>query len=156
MDEGNEFIVHELKVTQTKENRVRKLYHFQYTGWHEREMPDSPTGLNNMISEIDKWVRGTNPTHPIVIHCRCVVVLAINRKYITTLTYVENAFSAGVGRTGVFVGIFNMVESLRDDNTIDVFNTVRMMRYQRPAMVQTAVSLILVYLVISLSLFSCI
>ena len=42
-----------------------------------------------------------------------------------------------------------MVESLRDDNTIDVFNTVRMMRYQRPAMVQTAVSLILVYLVIS-------
>ena len=56
------------------------------------------------------------------------------------INYVENAFSAGVGRTGVFIGVFNLMESLRHDNTIDVFNTVRMMRYQRPAMVQTAVS----------------
>ena len=78
MDEGNEFIIHELKVTQTKENRVRKLNHYQYTGWHEREMPDSATGLNNMIGEIDKFVRGTNPTHPIVIHCRCVICSSSN------------------------------------------------------------------------------
>ena len=34
-----------------------------------------------------------------------------------------------------------MIESIRHENTVDVFNTVRMMRYQRPAMVQTAVSL---------------
>ena len=49
-------------------------------------------------------------------------------------------FSAGVGRTGVFIAIYNMLASERHENTIDVFSTVRMMRYQRPAMVQTAVS----------------
>ncbi|KAI6660283.1 Receptor-type tyrosine-protein phosphatase delta [Oopsacas minuta] len=115
LDEENEFIVHELKVTQTKENRTRKLKHFQYTGWHEREMPDTTKGLNKMIADIEQWTRSTNPTHPIVVHC-----------------------SAGVGRTGVFVGVYNMMESIRHENTVDVFNSVRMMRYQRPAMVQTA------------------
>ena len=48
-------------------------------------------------------------------------------------------FSAGVGRTGVFIGLFNMIERVRVEGVIDVFQTVREMRNQRPAMVQTKV-----------------
>ena len=70
MDEENEFIIHELKMTHTKENRMRKICHFQYTGWHEREMPDTAKGLNKMIVDIDQWIRSTNPTHSMVVHCR--------------------------------------------------------------------------------------
>ena len=48
--------------------------------------------------------------------------------------------SGGVGRTGVFCGISMMIERLKAEGVIDVFQTVQAMRLQRPAMVQTAVS----------------
>ena len=49
-------------------------------------------------------------------------------------------FSAGVGRTGVFIGLCNMIERVRVEGVIDVFQTVRELRNQRPAMVQTKVN----------------
>lgn len=52
------------------------------------------------------------------------------------LTYV---ISGGVGRTGVFCGISIMIERLKAEGVIDVFQTVQAMRLQRPAMVQTTV-----------------
>ena len=48
-------------------------------------------------------------------------------------------FSAGVGRTGVFIGLCNLIERVRVEGFADVFQTVREMRCQRPAMVQTKV-----------------
>ena len=47
--------------------------------------------------------------------------------------------SGGVGRTGVFCGISMMIERVKAEGVIDVFQTVQAMRLQRPAMVQTAV-----------------
>lgn len=47
--------------------------------------------------------------------------------------------SGGVGRTGVFCGISMMIERLKSEGVVDVFQTVQAMRLQRPAMVQTAV-----------------
>lgn len=47
--------------------------------------------------------------------------------------------SGGVGRTGVFCGISMMIERVKSEGVIDVFQTVQAMRLQRPAMVQTAV-----------------
>ena len=44
-----------------------------------------------------------------------------------------------MGRTGVFCGISMMIERLKAEGVIDVFQTVQAMRLQRPAMVQTAV-----------------
>lgn len=49
--------------------------------------------------------------------------------------------SGGVGRTGVFCGISMMIERVKAEGVIDVFQTVQAMRLQRPAMVQTAVRL---------------
>lgn len=46
--------------------------------------------------------------------------------------------SGGVGRTGVFCGISMMIERLKSEGVVDVFQTVQAMRLQRPAMVQTA------------------
>ena len=45
--------------------------------------------------------------------------------------------SAGVGRTGVFITLGVVLERMRYEGLIDVFNTVKMLRTQRPAMVQT-------------------
>ena len=49
-------------------------------------------------------------------------------------------YSGGVGRTGVFISVFNSVERLKAKDVVDVFQTTRALRLQRTAMVQTIVS----------------
>ena len=50
-------------------------------------------------------------------------------------------FSAGVGRTGVFITLSIVLERMRYEGVVDMFQTVKMLRTQRPAMVQTEVRL---------------
>ena len=49
----------------------------------------------------------------------------------------STSFSAGVGRTGVFIALSIVLERLQYEGVVDVFQTVRTLRAQRPAMVQT-------------------
>lgn len=49
--------------------------------------------------------------------------------------------SAGVGRTGVFITLSIVLERMRYEGAVDIFQTVKMLRTQRPAMVQTEVGL---------------
>uniref|UniRef100_A0A3B5KWW6 protein-tyrosine-phosphatase n=1 Tax=Xiphophorus couchianus TaxID=32473 RepID=A0A3B5KWW6_9TELE len=44
---------------------------------------------------------------------------------------------AGVGRTGVFITLSIVLERMRYEGVVDIFQTVKMLRTQRPAMVQT-------------------
>uniref|UniRef100_A0A672SFC3 protein-tyrosine-phosphatase n=1 Tax=Sinocyclocheilus grahami TaxID=75366 RepID=A0A672SFC3_SINGR len=44
---------------------------------------------------------------------------------------------AGVGRTGVFITLSIVLERMRYEGAVDIFQTVKMLRTQRPAMVQT-------------------
>lgn len=48
--------------------------------------------------------------------------------------------SGGVGRTGVFIALSNLIERVKAENVVDVYQTVKKMRLQRTAMVQTKVS----------------
>lgn len=50
------------------------------------------------------------------------------------------ARSAGVGRTGVFITLSIVLERMRYEGAVDIFQTVKMLRTQRPAMVQTEVN----------------
>ena len=47
--------------------------------------------------------------------------------------------SAGVGRTGVFITLSIVLERMRYEGVVDIFQTVKMLRTQRPAMVQMEV-----------------
>ena len=47
--------------------------------------------------------------------------------------------SAGVGRTGVFCALSVLIDRLKSEAVVDVFQTVKQLRAQRPAMVQTKV-----------------
>ena len=44
-----------------------------------------------------------------------------------------------MGRTGVFVALSLVLERMQYEGVVDVFQTVRALRTQRPAMVQTEV-----------------
>jgi len=47
--------------------------------------------------------------------------------------------SAGVGRTGVFITLSIVLDRMQYEGVVDIFQTVRILRTQRPAMVQTEV-----------------
>lgn len=48
-------------------------------------------------------------------------------------------YSMGVGRTGVFITLSIVLERMRYEGLVDVFQTVRLLWTQRPAIVQTEV-----------------
>ena len=88
---------------------------FQYTGWPEQGVPDSGSGLIDLIGQVQKWQRSSGDK-PVVVHC-----------------------SGGTGRTGTFIAVSVLLEKLKTEGVVDVFQTVRTLRLQRPGMVQTAV-----------------
>lgn len=49
-------------------------------------------------------------------------------------------FSAGAGRTGTFCALSTVLERVKAEGILDVFQTVKSLRLQRPHMVQTLVS----------------
>ena len=48
--------------------------------------------------------------------------------------------SAGVGRTGTFICIDNVLEQVKKENKVDIAGTINKLRHQRMKMVQTPVS----------------
>jgi len=47
--------------------------------------------------------------------------------------------SAGVGRTGVFIALSIVLERMRYEGVVDMFQTVKMLRTQRQGMIQSEV-----------------
>lgn len=45
--------------------------------------------------------------------------------------------SAGAGRTGTFIALSNILERVKAEGLLDVFQAVKSLRLQRPHMVQT-------------------
>ena len=48
--------------------------------------------------------------------------------------------SAGVGRTGTFICIDNVLEQIKKEQVVDIAGAINKMRHQRMKMVQTVVS----------------
>lgn len=57
----------------------------------------------------------------------------------------SNFSSAGVGRTGAFIVIDTMLDRIKAEGTIDIFNFVAYLRTRRTAMVQTEVSIVAIF-----------
>ncbi len=49
------------------------------------------------------------------------------------------ACSSGVGRSGVYITLHITLERMKTEGLVDIFQTVKTLRIQRPAMVQTLV-----------------
>ncbi|XP_065657512.1 tyrosine-protein phosphatase Lar isoform X12 [Hydra vulgaris] len=108
-----DYIVRELKLTNTDSGKSFDLKHFQFTTWPETGSPESGIGMIELIGQVQRWNIATN-NKCTVVHC-----------------------SAGVGRTGVFIALTNLIERVKVEGLVDVFQTVKKLRYQRTAMVQT-------------------
>ena len=90
---------------------------FHYLAWPDHGVPANAISMVNFIKRVRK-------THPysrqdlLLVHC-----------------------SAGVGRTGTFITLDSMMERIKTEDSINIFEFVTNLRKQRVLMVQTSVSL---------------
>ena len=53
----------------TKDESSLPVKQFQYTDWPEKGVPDTGSGLIDLIGQVQKWQRSCGP-QPVVVHCR--------------------------------------------------------------------------------------
>ena len=60
----------------------------------------------------------------------------------TSLHVIHHCYycSGGCGRTGTYIAISILLERLKTEGVVDVFQTARTLRLQRPSMIQSVVS----------------
>ncbi|KAL1517201.1 hypothetical protein ABEB36_000996 [Hypothenemus hampei] len=109
-----QYILREFKVTDARDGSSRTLRQFQFTDWPEQGVPKSGDGFIDFIGQVHKTKEQFGQDGPITVHC-----------------------SAGVGRTGVFITLSIVLERMQYEGVVDAFQTARILRTQRPAMVQT-------------------
>uniref|UniRef100_A0A8C1ZR94 Receptor-type tyrosine-protein phosphatase alpha n=1 Tax=Cyprinus carpio TaxID=7962 RepID=A0A8C1ZR94_CYPCA len=97
----------------TLENKSRAVRQFHFHGWPEVGIPSDGKGMINIIAAVQKQQQQSG-NHPITVHC-----------------------SAGAGRTGTFCALSTVLERVKAEGILDVFQTVKSLRLQRPHMVQT-------------------
>ena len=114
------------ELTITLNDTQKTLTHLQMVNWPDYSTPNELTGYDtiNYLIKIIAECRETYPEIPVLLHC-----------------------SAGTGRTGTLISIFNLVKCLFFFNSVNydrevkpffsVFNMVRRLREQRPGMVSS-------------------
>ncbi|XP_045131690.1 receptor-type tyrosine-protein phosphatase H-like isoform X2 [Portunus trituberculatus] len=104
----------------SKIHKMRSISHFQFESWPDMGCPDTPDQLIKFVKAVKEAVPAQS-AH-VVVHC-----------------------SAGVGRTGTFIGLSNLIEEMHEQDSIDVFHAVYRMRLYRTNMVQTQVQYSFLY-----------
>ncbi|XP_078353365.1 receptor-type tyrosine-protein phosphatase S-like isoform X3 [Oculina patagonica] len=94
-----------------KGSEKREVLQFHYTTWPDKGVPQRSTALLGFRWKV--YTRHQATGGPLVVHC-----------------------SAGVGRTGTYIGIDAMLESAKKIKTVFIQNYVQVMRRGRPYMVQ--------------------
>ena len=104
---------------------------------------------------MEKWQRNSGDK-PIVVHCRLeafgpctslyIFVVTVNVTVCTTCTINASFislshYSGGCGRTGTYIATCLLIDRLKTEGLVDVFQVVRQLRLQRPGMVRSVVSL---------------
>jgi len=99
-------------------NSTREVIHLQYKNWPDFGIPTSTKVIRDLLVLITKFKERASEIHslsgPIVVHC-----------------------SAGVGRTGVFLGCHIALDRLRFGELPNVKETIRRIREERQGLVRT-------------------
>ncbi|PRP76223.1 ADP-ribosylation factor 1 [Planoprotostelium fungivorum] len=105
---------------------IREIVHLQYTGWTDHSSVEDTRLICSLVNMTRK-LRGRaasvyNLRGPMVVHC-----------------------SAGVGRTGTFIACDITMQRLQQHMAVDVYRTVRLLRWQRPMSVMNVGQYTMIY-----------
>ncbi|KAM3841328.1 receptor-type tyrosine-protein phosphatase C isoform 2-T2 [Vipera latastei] len=116
-----DYIIQKLHINHRRDKSSgRDVTHIQFTSWPDHGVPDDPhllLKLRRRVNTLSNFFSG-----PIVVHC-----------------------SAGVGRTGTYIGIDAMLEALEAEGRVDVYGYIVKLRRQRCLMVQVEAQYILIH-----------
>uniref|UniRef100_A0AAX7V6Z4 protein-tyrosine-phosphatase n=1 Tax=Astatotilapia calliptera TaxID=8154 RepID=A0AAX7V6Z4_ASTCA len=107
------FTLKDMVLTYRPEKQSQHVRHFHFHGWPEIGIPAEGRGMIDIIAAVQRQQQQSG-NRPIIVHC-----------------------SAGAGRTGTFIALSNILERVKAEGLLDVFQTVKSLRMQRPHMVQT-------------------
>ena len=97
---------------------------FHYTAWPDHGVPDNVMSTISFIRHVRKLFP-VSLDQPLLVHC-----------------------SAGVGRTGTFITLDTMMQQMKAEDALSVYQCVRNLRTQRMNMVQTLVGVSVSYSVV--------
>lgn len=115
-----DFIITTLRLTNTRSEVSRDIWHLQFISWPDFGVPSTATALlkfreSVLRKQLDAIEYTGNTTYPpIVVHC-----------------------SAGVGRSGTFVTVDICIQKLETTGLVDVKSVVEKLRKQRYCSIQT-------------------
>uniref|UniRef100_A0A3P8W9Y5 Receptor-type tyrosine-protein phosphatase epsilon n=1 Tax=Cynoglossus semilaevis TaxID=244447 RepID=A0A3P8W9Y5_CYNSE len=109
------FTLKDMVLSYKSEKQSQHVRHFHFHGWPEIGIPAEGRGMIDIIAAVQRQQQQSG-NRPIIVHC-----------------------SAGAGRTGTFIALSNILERVKAEGLLDVFQTVKSLRMQRPHMVQTVV-----------------
>ena len=101
--------------------RTTEIKHFHFTAWPDHDVPVLHDELLLFVEKVQEGI--IEPDSPILVHC-----------------------SAGVGRSGTFLSLFNLSSAIKQRKSICIYNLVHEMREHRPQMVQTFAQYKFIYL----------
>ncbi|XP_033636369.1 receptor-type tyrosine-protein phosphatase alpha-like [Asterias rubens] len=110
--EEEDFTIRDLEVSTTKGGGTKLIRQYHFHGWPEVGSPETATSLIRVIGLVYDYQHDIG-RFPILVHC-----------------------SAGSGRTGVFIALSFLLQRAKAEGIVDIFQTVRSLRQQRPHMVQ--------------------
>ncbi|KAK1897605.1 Receptor-type tyrosine-protein phosphatase C [Dissostichus eleginoides] len=120
-DHCPDYTIRHLSLSNKREkNSEREVTHIQFMSWPDHGVPGEPhllLKLRRRVNAFKNFFSG-----PIVVHC-----------------------SAGVGRTGTYIGIDAMMECLEAEGRVDIYGYVVRLRRQRCLMVQVEAQYILIH-----------
>lgn len=93
-------------------DQQRMIRHFHFTTWPDFGVPNPPQTLIRFVRSFRERIGPDQ--RPIVVHC-----------------------SAGVGRSGTFIALDRILQSIKHSDIVDIFGIVYAMRKERVWMVQT-------------------
>jgi len=118
-------VLRKFHIGRTGTSEQRPIFHLMYTGWPDSGVPPNAGELLYLIETTENsylLAQRLGSSGPIVVHC-----------------------SAGIGRTGTFIGVYQILWKLSLGERASVLETVHNLRKQRSGMVQTVAQYIFIY-----------
>ncbi|PIK46299.1 putative receptor-type tyrosine-protein phosphatase alpha [Apostichopus japonicus] len=108
-------------ISDIHDDKILNVHQLQFHGWPQGGVPEDYTNLIDFIKQV-KMKQEQTKMSPMLIHCR-----------------------DGSGSTGTFLALYQLVDVLRSNSTISIYNAIRNLREDRMDMVLTRVQYLYIY-----------
>ncbi|XP_067846722.1 receptor-type tyrosine-protein phosphatase C isoform X2 [Heptranchias perlo] len=115
-----DYVIRKLFISHKEKTPEREVTHIQFIRWPDHGVPEDPHLLLKLRQRVNAFRNLFSG--PIVVHC-----------------------SAGVGRTGSYIGIDAMMQGLEAEGRVDIYGYIVQLRRQRCLMVQVEAQYILIH-----------